>query len=56
LPSQASAINAAATASAAAIHITAGTPRQPHLRQLGARIGKRDYLGNLSRQSGGDYS
>jgi hypothetical protein len=26
------------------------------LRRLGARIGKRDYLGNLSQQSGGDYS
>jgi hypothetical protein len=26
------------------------------LRQLGAKIGKRDYLGNLSQQSGGDYS
>jgi uncharacterized protein len=26
------------------------------LRRLGAKIGKRDYLGNLSQQSGGDYS
>ncbi|KGT75391.1 hypothetical protein MA20_33490 [Bradyrhizobium japonicum] len=26
------------------------------LRHLGAKIGKRDYLGNLSQQSGGDYS
>lgn len=26
------------------------------LRQLGAKIGKRDYLGNLAQQSGGDYS
>jgi hypothetical protein len=26
------------------------------LRRLGARIGKRDYLGNLAQQSGGDYS
>ncbi|MBR0737436.1 DUF1993 family protein [Bradyrhizobium liaoningense] len=26
------------------------------LRRLGARIGKRDYLGNLSQESGGDYS
>jgi hypothetical protein len=26
------------------------------LRHLEARIGKRDYLGNLSQQSGGDYS
>jgi hypothetical protein len=26
------------------------------LRHLGAAIGKRDYLGNLTQQSGGDYS
>ena len=26
------------------------------LRRLGAKIGKRDYLGNLTQQSGGDYS
>ena len=26
------------------------------LRHLGAKIGKRDYLGNLTHQSGGDYS
>jgi len=26
------------------------------LRHLGAKIGKRDYLGNLAQQSGGDYS
>lgn len=26
------------------------------LRHLGAPIGKRDYLGNLAQQSGGDYS
>ncbi|MDQ8727554.1 DUF1993 family protein [Bradyrhizobium sp. LHD-71] len=26
------------------------------LRHLGAKIGKRDYLGKLSQQSGGDYS
>jgi len=26
------------------------------LRYLGAKIGKRDYLGNLNQQSGGDYS
>ena len=26
------------------------------LRHLGAKIGKRDYLGNLTQQSGGDYS
>ncbi|MEY9161537.1 DUF1993 domain-containing protein [Bradyrhizobium japonicum] len=26
------------------------------LRHLGAMIGKRDYLGNLSQQTGGDYS
>ncbi|MCP1743751.1 hypothetical protein ABIF99_004562 [Bradyrhizobium japonicum] len=26
------------------------------LRHLGAKIGKRDYLGNLSQQNGGDYS
>src|SRR4051794_6142777 len=26
------------------------------LRHLGATIGKRDYLGNLTQQSGGDYS
>jgi hypothetical protein len=26
------------------------------LRRLGAKIGKRDYLGHLSQQSGGDYS
>ncbi|WOH80969.1 DUF1993 family protein [Bradyrhizobium sp. BEA-2-5] len=26
------------------------------LRHLGANIGKRDYLGNLGQQSGGDYS
>jgi uncharacterized protein len=26
------------------------------LRRLGATIGKRDYLGNLAQQSGGDYS
>ncbi|OAE99635.1 hypothetical protein AYJ54_32600 [Bradyrhizobium centrolobii] len=26
------------------------------LRRLGAKIGKRDYLGNLSQQSGSDYS
>ncbi|MBZ9985304.1 MULTISPECIES: DUF1993 family protein [unclassified Mesorhizobium] len=26
------------------------------LRRLGAAIGKRDYLGNLTQQSGGDYS
>lgn len=26
------------------------------LRQLGAKIGKRDYLGILAQQSGGDYS
>ena len=26
------------------------------LRHLGAKIGKRNYLGNLSQQSGGDYS
>jgi hypothetical protein len=26
------------------------------LRHLGAPIGKRDYLGNLTQQSGGDYS
>lgn len=26
------------------------------LRRLGAKIGKRDYLGNLIQQSGGDYS
>ncbi|WP_298885339.1 DUF1993 family protein [uncultured Bradyrhizobium sp.] len=26
------------------------------LRQLGAKLGKRDYLGNLAQQSGGDYS
>jgi hypothetical protein len=26
------------------------------LRHLGATIGKRDYLGNLAQQSGGDYS
>jgi hypothetical protein len=26
------------------------------LRLLGAKIGKRDYLGNLTQQSGGDYS
>jgi len=26
------------------------------LRHLGAKIGKRDYLGSLSQQSGGDYS
>lgn len=26
------------------------------LRSLGATIGKRDYLGNLAQQSGGDYS
>ncbi|MGY2849656.1 hypothetical protein BSN85_05230 [Bradyrhizobium brasilense] len=26
------------------------------LRYAGAKIGKRDYLGNLSQQSGGDYS
>ena len=26
------------------------------LRKLGAKIGKRDYLGNLAQQSGGDYS
>ena len=26
------------------------------LRYLGAKVGKRDYLGNLTQQSGGDYS
>jgi hypothetical protein len=26
------------------------------LRHLGAKIGKRDYLDNLTQQSGGDYS
>ena len=26
------------------------------VRHLGAKIGKRDYLGNLTQQSGGDYS
>lgn len=26
------------------------------LRQLGAKIGKRDYLGNLTQQNGADYS
>lgn len=26
------------------------------LRPLGAKIGKRDFLGNLTQQSGGDYS
>jgi len=26
------------------------------LRHLGGTIGKRDYLGNLTQQSGGDYS
>jgi hypothetical protein len=26
------------------------------LRHLGAKVGKRDYLGSLSQQSGGDYS
>jgi hypothetical protein len=26
------------------------------LRHLGAKIGKRNYLGNLTQQSGGDYS
>jgi uncharacterized protein len=26
------------------------------LRHLGAHVGKRDYLGNLAQQSGGDYS
>jgi hypothetical protein len=26
------------------------------LRHLGANVGKRDYLGNLTHQSGGDYS
>jgi hypothetical protein len=26
------------------------------LRHLGTKIGKRDYLGNLAQQSGGDYS
>jgi hypothetical protein len=26
------------------------------LRRLGAKIGKRDYLGHLTQQSGGDYS
>ena len=26
------------------------------LRHLGEKIGKRDYLGNLTQQSGGDYS